>query len=126
VTAFDEHEQVVVFLSGPYRENGRGNTAQHVHRASLVAREVFSMSTDARLVIPLVPHTMYQGMDDVVPLDRLLEADQRLLRGCDVVLMLEGWTCSTGAVREHAEATRHGVPVCLTTAALRRWVREGA
>ena len=96
----------LVFIAGPYRAaNGRAvveNIRAAEHAAILLARAG---------VFFFCPHLNSRNLDGVASDDFWLEQDKRILRDCEAVLGLDGWTDSVGARLEVELAAQLGLPI---------------
>lgn len=86
----------VAFISGPYR----AGTLDQIHRNIEAAREVACHYWKRGYAV-VCPHLNSAYMDGLCPDGVWLYGYQEILRRCDLVVMLPGWTRSAGAVREH-------------------------
>lgn len=115
----------LVYVAGPYRGKTREEVAQNVaaarHVGKLCALQGF---------FPVMPtvntahfdHDFPHIQDDEFWLAGTLE----LMRRCDAVVLVDGWTESAGALGEVAEAKRLGIPVYGSTSELCLLQREAA
>mgnify|MGYP001163267039 FL=1 len=96
----------VVYIAGPFRASDAWGVHSNVHRAECAAREV------ARLgAMPLPPHSIGAHMDGTESAQFWLAGTLELMRRCDAVLVLPGYSFSEGTQGEIAEAERLGLPV---------------
>lgn len=97
----------LIYTAGSYRAPTAWGVEQNIRRAEDAAMEVLRLGA-----YPICPHTNTRGyMDKVQPDDFMLAATLELMRRCDAVLMINGWSQSIGASKEYDEARRLGLPV---------------
>lgn len=99
----------LVYVAGPYRAETREGVELHIQTARAVGLQVARKGW-----CPVIPHTMLAHLDAAAPsiADQFwLDATLELMRRCDAVLLLPGWTQSSGTRAEVAEAQRLGLPV---------------
>lgn len=99
----------LLYLAGPYRAETREGVELHIQQARAVGLQVARKGW-----CPVIPHTMLAHLDAAAPsiADQFwLDATLELMRRCDAVLLLPGWTQSAGTRAEVAEAQRLGLPV---------------
>lgn len=103
-----EGKQLVAYVSGPYRDaRGVWWVEQNIRAAEAVAVALWGMGFAA-----ICPHTNTKHMDGAFPAsdDVFLNGDLAIVRKCDLVVMVGHWSRSAGALKELAEADRHGIP----------------
>lgn len=98
--------RLVIYIAGPYRAKGGWTVQENIERAASVAISVWQAGH-----IALCPHLNTAHFDGVVPDERFLEGDLRLLERCDAVLTVSGWQESDGAKAEVAHARHELMPV---------------
>ena len=62
-------------------------------------------------VFPVIPHQTGRDIEHIGDYQFWIEGTLELMRRCDVVFAIRGWTNSKGAVGEVQEANRLGIPV---------------
>jgi len=96
----------VVYVAGAYR----GKSTWDIHKNVLKAEEV-GLQLWKQGFVPIVPHKLtefYQGeCPDKVWLDGCIE----LLKRCDAIFMVDGWSTSRGAREELKIAEQLGMPI---------------
>lgn len=78
----------LIFVSGKYT----GDVKENMAKALEAGVEIIN-----RGHTPVIPHTMFNGMDDIVSYNEIMDCCIALIRQCDGVLFLEGWQDSNGA-----------------------------
>lgn len=97
----------LLYIAGAYRAPTAWLVEQNIRRAEEAAMEVLKLGA-----YPICPHTNTRGwFDKVQPDEFMLEATLELMRRCDGVLMMLGWSKSSGASAEYDEARRLRLPV---------------
>lgn len=95
----------LVYIAGPFNAEDGLAIERNVRRAEDLAYEVAALGA-----MPACPHTNLR-----YPSRRLAKflypATLELMRRCDAVIFVHGWEFSTGALGEHAEAKRLGMPL---------------
>jgi hypothetical protein len=98
----------IAFISGPYRAPSKRLVYRNIKAAAKVAAIVAK-----RGFAVICPHTnshlveLYGQLGDQYWLD----ADLELLAGCDLVVLVDGWKSSSGALREVETSKVLGIPV---------------
>lgn len=97
----------VVYVAGPYRDDGANGVWENIMRARAAARECWKRGWAA-----ICPHASSIFMDGPDMPDRtFLDGDLEILRRSDAVLMIDGWERSEGARGEYALAVEMGKDV---------------
>jgi len=92
-----------MYIAGPYSGDVKGN----VRKAWLAGREIVQKG-----YIPVIPHTMTSGMEDILTPGDWYAITLELLKMCDAIYMLKGWGKSWGAKSEYDYARKEmGIPV---------------
>lgn len=110
---------ILVYVSGPFTAPTRAGVEANIARAEALAVEV------ARLgACPICPHanTSHPSFESVQPYQFWIDATLEMMRRCDAVVFTPDWRTSRGAVGEHAEAVRLGMPVFETVEELAEWI----
>lgn len=105
----------LAYIAGRYS----GLTEEEI-QANIRAAERVAMAMARRGYFPVCPHKNSENFHTLlpeVPVEFWYEGDLRLLRICDVMVLVPGWECSTGVQREIEEARRLGIP-CIEFAIL--------
>jgi hypothetical protein len=95
----------LVYIAGPYRAATPWDVEQNVRRAEAIGLEIARLGG-----MPVVPHSMCRFYDKQVTDDFWGEGTLKLMRRCDIVVMVPGWGASTGARGEWEEAARICMP----------------
>ena len=95
----------VVYIAGKFRGATPWQVQQNVCAAEEAALAVWRMGLFA-----LCPHKNTEHFDKELA-DVFIEGTKEMLRRCDAVLLVPGWTASVGALGELTEARRLGLPV---------------
>ncbi len=98
----------VVYVAGPFRgkPNIEWNRQQNIRRAEAAALRIWKAGA-----VAICPHKNTEHFDGALPDEAYLEGDLEILKRCDMILMLDGWTTSAGAVREREYALHLGIEV---------------
>lgn len=96
----------LVYVAGPYR----GANAWAVHNNCLRAEQA-AYAIASLGAMPVVPHLNTKNMDGTLTAEFWLEGTLELMRRCDAVYVLEGWSKSEGTKGEIDEAIRLDLPV---------------
>jgi nucleoside 2-deoxyribosyltransferase len=99
---------MVAFISGPYRAPTHRGIHQNIHKAAEVAAEVARLGYSV-----FCPHTNSHFVELLGNLgdDYWLAADLDIASKCDIMVLVDGWRASVGAVAEVEFARAHGIPV---------------
>jgi hypothetical protein len=113
----------VAYIFGPYRAATEYGVLQNVRASENLAAQLWSMRCPA--ISPHMNTGFFGGLaSDQTWLDGTLE----LLRRCDYLVGLPGWSKSTGSIGEVREALRLGKPVFkpdVPTAVIRDYAFQG-
>jgi nucleoside 2-deoxyribosyltransferase len=97
----------VIYVAGPYRGNGDNSVYENINMARKHARRLWLEGFAV-----FCPHANTFFMDGPdLPAKTFLDGDMEILRRCDAVYMLPGWSVSEGAKAEHAYAVWAGIKV---------------
>lgn len=96
----------VAYISGSYRSKSPNGIYQNIQNAREVAlkywRKGFAVIT---------PHLNTAFMDGACDDHVWLDGDLEILRRCDLIVMMQGWTDSEGAVEERKLAVSRGLEI---------------
>lgn len=96
----------VLFVSGPYRAKTLDGVLANILRAREAAKGVWQAGA-----VALCPHTNTALMDGACSDDVWLEGDIELLRRCDGIVLVEGWSSSDGTLAEREVALTMRLPI---------------
>ena len=92
----------VVYIAGPYRGDTLYEIVRNIRRAEAVAFKYWHMGFAV-----ICPHMNTALLDGACP----DEGDLELLRCCDIIVMMKGYSDSTGALAELKEAKKRGMEI---------------
>lgn len=105
----------LVYVAGPYR-----STAPKQKRLNILrAREAGQRLKAKGLCFPVVPHLLGDGPDPL-----MLSGTMALMRRCDAVLVLPGYSSSIGTLAERADALERGQPLFYSEDELSEWLKR--
>lgn len=112
----------VVYVAGPFRAANQWEQEQNIRRAEALSLEIWKLGG-----VALCPHLNTRYFSGALPDETWLEGDLELLRRCDAVLMVPGWSLSHGARLEMAFASDHNIQIffvgeTLTLENLKKWI----
>ena len=96
----------VVYVAGPFRAPTAWGIEQNVRRAEEVGAQLAQAG-----FFPLIPHANTRFFQGIAPDALWLQGTQQLLRMCDAVTMVSGWTSSEGSMAELKLAQSLQIPV---------------
>src|SRR4051794_35030404 len=97
----------ILYVAGPYRsERGEYFVRQNIRAAEEVALQVWSLGA-----VALCPHKNTAGLGGYLPDQVWLDGDLVLLSVCQGLVLVPGWSLSTGTRTEVALALRLGLPL---------------
>ena len=96
----------VVYVAGAFRANTQWGIMLNVRKAEDVSLELWK-----RGCAVICPHTMTQHFQDECPDKVWLEGCIELLKRCDAIFMVDGWTTSRGSREELKIAEQLGMPI---------------
>lgn len=97
---------IVVFIAGPFSASNAWKREQNIRRAEEVAFKVAELG-----MMPLCPHANTRNFADTLTDEFWYEGTLELMRRSDVVILLDNWQESKGAVREREEAIKLNKPI---------------
>jgi len=97
---------IVVFVCGPYRGEPRVQI-RHIARAREAARWLWGQGYAV-----ICPHTNSGWFDNAAPEEVFLYGYRELVGRSDMVVVVDGWERSPGALGELKLATTGGIPLC--------------
>ena len=96
----------LAYVAGPYRAPTESGVVANIRAAEAVAIELWKMGYAV-----ICPHMNTALMGGVCPDDVWLKGDLVMLRRCDLVVTVPGWSASMGATEEVKEADMRGIEV---------------
>lgn len=96
----------VIYIAGRYRGPHAWAVEQNIRAAAEVAARVWAAG-----LVALCPHTNAAHMEGAATDEQFLAGTLELMRRCDAVLLVPGWSTSAGTKAEVVEAMRIGLPV---------------
>lgn len=111
-----QNQQKLIYTAGPYRAPTESGVVAHIRNAERVAVQLWQAGF--AVICPHKNTSLLGGLtDDSV----WLTGDLTMLRRCDAVCTISGWTRSEGAQAEVTEAARCGIPVLHSVAQVVEW-----
>lgn len=105
-----EPEQMIVYVSGAYRNDDLGQKLANILAAWRAAERIWKAGH-----IAICPHANTFMMCEALPDVDFVAGDLEIIeRCCDALLMLPGWESSVGARLEHDFACICGIPLFKT------------
>ena len=108
----------VVYVAGRFRADTHWEIVQNVRNAEAYALTVWRNGGAA-----LCPHLNTANFQGAAPDEVWIEGTLELLRRCDALLTVPGYTSSKGTLGEIDEAKRLGIPVFHVIGNLVEWLR---
>ena len=99
----------VLYIAGPYdHQDPIHGIQENIINASRVALEYWRQGWAV-----ICPHMNTAGFHHVkdIPPETWIQGDLEILARCDAILMIPGWTKSSGAKAERDYALEHGIEV---------------
>lgn len=96
----------VVYVAGPLTGKDMWEVRQNVHLA-----EDWGMAIAELGGVPLMPTSNTEHFYGTLTPEFWYAATIELLKRCDAIFLIEGWTRSKGAVAEREEAQNLGIPI---------------
>ncbi len=96
----------VAYISGPYRADTVNGIWENVQAARKIALKYWRLGYAV-----VCPHMNTAMMDGACPDDAWLKGHVEIMLRCDVVVMMEGWEWSKGAIEECKAALRNGLEI---------------
>lgn len=108
----------VIYIAGPYRNSaGEYFVRQNIRRAEEEA--IFVWKSGA---VAICPHKNTAGFGGAAPDHVWLEGDLELLKRCDAVYAIDGWSASSGATAEVAFAKQNNIPIFFSKSEVKAWL----
>lgn len=103
----DQPSLKLAYVSGKYTdERGPAFAELNINKAAHVAMQLWSMG------IPCIcPHANTKHFDGVTDYETFMDGDILMVDRCDLVVMMDNWKTSSGAMREWHRAIAFGIPV---------------
>lgn len=108
----------LIFVAGPFRAPTPWQVEQNVRRAEEASLDLWKIGG----VAVICPHTNTRFFQDECPDEVWLTGIMEILRRCDAVFAVPGWSKSTGTMAEIAEAKRLDKPVFFSLQEVLDWL----
>lgn len=101
----------VAYVGGPYRADTVHEIAANIRAAESYAVELWKEGW--AVICPYATGASQNSafLDGAVPDETFLAGDLELLARCDVLVLIDGWRDSKGALSERDHAYKLGIPV---------------
>lgn len=109
----------VVYIAGPFRAPTPWDLEQNIRRAEEVALEVARAGA-----MPLCPHANTRFFNGQCTDEFWLNGTMELLRRCDALVTVDGWSQSEGSISEVNYSRSVSMPIFHGTEGLEVWVKE--
>jgi len=109
----------LVFIAGPFRAENAWDVECNIRRAEEVAFAVANLGA-----MPVCPHTNTRYFNGTLTDQFWIDGTREMMRRCDAVMLVSGWSKSSGTLGEIAEAARRDMPVFEYLGALKLWLKE--
>ena len=109
----------VAYVAGKYRGDSGWATECNVRAAEELAYQVAECG-----IMPSCPHTNTRFFDGTMSHEFWLGGTMELMLRCDVVIMVDNWKDSKGAIAERQEALEQGIPVVYSIDELKEWYSQ--
>ena len=96
----------VAYIAGPYRAKTRELRQRNIDAAAEVAKKYWQLG-----YATICPHTNSAHFDGNQPDEFFLEGYLEILRRCNVIVMIPGWSESDGAKAEYNLARKLGLEI---------------
>ena len=94
----------VAYIAGPYRSDTISGVVENIRKAEKVAIKYWKKGYAV-----ICPHKNTALLDGVCDDNVWLKGDIEILKRCDVIVMMEGWETSSGALAELVFAKTNGI-----------------
>lgn len=98
----------LAYIAGPYRGKTINETRENIRLAEKAAVEYWEKGYAV-----ICPHLNSAFLDGICSDEHFLRAYEEILKRCDLVVMLPGWTNSVGSKREFFLAEGLGIPTIM-------------
>ena len=96
----------LAYICGPFRAPNAWEIEENIRRAEVVALKAWKAGFAV-----ICPHTNTRFFDGAAPDEIWLNGDLEIMKRCDLVILVEGWDLSLGALKEIERAEELGIPV---------------
>lgn len=96
----------LAYIAGPYRSDTIRGTVENIRRAEAVAIKYWKKGYAV-----ICPHMNTALFDGLLPDGVWLEGDIEILKRCDVIILMRGWSQSKGAQLEYDIAKKNDLEV---------------
>jgi hypothetical protein len=101
-----------VYIAGPILAlNEKGQQLDIQLARNILQAQEASVLVWSNGGVAICPHTNNLGIQGSITREEILIGDLELLRRCDGIVMLKGWTKSAGSVGEEAYAIRYNLEI---------------
>lgn len=107
----------LVYVAGPFRSLTPEGVEDNIRRAEAIGLEVARLGAS-----PVIPHANTRSLHNHIDEGFMLEATLELMRRCDALVLVEGWSESQGTRDEMCEAHFLGLPVFHSLFGLKNWL----
>lgn len=106
-----------VYIAGPYRADNAWEVEQNIRRAEELSYEVSRAGA-----VAICPHAQNRYLAGTLTEEFWLRATLSMLSRCDCVLLVAGWSESSGTKSEIEYADKHELPVFYDVGAFKLWL----
>lgn len=99
-------EMKLIYIAGPYRAATVHGILENIRRAEAVALQVWQSGHAA-----ICPHLNSAFFDGAVPDTNFLQGTITMLKHCDAVVLVTGWSNSSGTKAELGFCYHNNIPV---------------
>ena len=96
----------LVYIAGKYRDDSLRGIQQNIEKASNVAYKYWEKGYAV-----ICPHKNTQFFDGRLPDETWLLGDLEILKGCDIIVMMDNYKTSVGALGELERAKELGLEI---------------
>lgn len=107
----------LVYVAGPFRGPNAWEVECNIRRAEALALEVWRLGVAA-----ICPHANTRFFSGAADDSVWLAGDIEILRRCDAILLVPGWSNSSGTRAEVKFAESNGIPIFTLVRDLKMWL----
>jgi len=102
----ENRRKTIVYIAGPYKGKTEWDVLNNIRAAEKTALKYWRLGYTV-----ICPHKNTALMGGSCPDKTWLDGDIEILKRCDIIVMVQGWEKSKGAITEHELAYELGIEV---------------
>lgn len=96
---------MIAYVAGPYRSKSKFGVFLNIMKARRVAKELWKMGYTV-----ICPHSNTAFFDSAADENAFLKGGIKILKKCDILIVIPGWELSQGTIQEIKTAMNNSIP----------------